>query len=78
MKYVVYAISSLFKNYIYVGQTSNLERRLKQHNEGQERTTRPYKPFKLIHKEECTDRPSARLREKFLKSGVGKEFLKNL
>jgi putative endonuclease len=75
---IVYALNSLSKNYIYVGQTDNLNRRYKQHNEGREKTTRSYRPFKIIHTEEFPDRDSARKREKYLKSGTGKEFLKRL
>lgn len=43
--YIVYAISSVNRNYIYVGLTSNLGARLKRHNSGLERTTKPYAPF---------------------------------
>ncbi len=74
----VYALSSLVKNYIYVGQTNHLEKRFKQHNEGWETTTRPYRPFKIIYTEQFPDRTSARIKEKYLKSGIGKEFLKSL
>ncbi|SOC79610.1 putative endonuclease [Salinimicrobium sediminis] len=76
--YYVYAISSLSRTYIYVGLTDNHERRIKQHNSGLNKTTKPYLPFKVIYLEEFQDRPSARKREKYLKSGIGKEFLKNL
>ena len=74
----VYAIKSLSKNYIYVGLTSNLEERLRRHNQGYEKTTRAYKPFVLLYAEDCDDRIIARQREKYLKSGIGKEFLKSL
>lgn len=57
---IVYAISSLVKNYIYVGQTINLHNRLLRHNNGYEKTTRPYRPYKLIYTENFTDRISAR------------------
>lgn len=75
---IVYAISSLTKNYIYVGMTNDLTRRLQEHNSGQNQSTKAYKPFKLIYKEESEDRITARKREKYLKSGIGKEFLKEL
>ena len=74
----VYAISSIGKNYIYIGLTSDLNRRLEQHNSGKERTTRSYKPFELIFSEVCKSRPEARTREKYWKSGIGKEKLKEL
>ena len=63
-------------NYIYVGMTSDVEQRIKRHNSGWERTTKPYTPFKLIYLEECENRVEARKREKYWKSGVGKEQLR--
>jgi putative endonuclease len=73
---MVYAISSKTQNYIYVGLTANIDRRFRQHNDGKERTTRSYRPFELLHIELLPDRPAARKREKYLKSGIGKEFLR--
>jgi len=78
MKWSVYCLSSLIRNYIYVGLTDNIPRRIKQHNDGKEQTTKPYRPFKLIHLERFETRVEARVREKFLKSGVGKEWLRNI
>ncbi|WP_346239150.1 GIY-YIG nuclease family protein [Niabella insulamsoli] len=48
---IVYAIKSTFRNYIYVGMTDNLERRLRQHNNGENRSTKAYKPFTLLYTE---------------------------
>jgi len=76
--YKGYAIKSKNRNYIYVGLTSNLEERLQRHNSGREKTTRAYRPFELIYSEDQPTREEARKREKYLKSGVGKEFLKKL
>ena len=76
--YKVYAIKSKNRNYIYVGLTSNLEERLQRHNSGREKTTRTYWPFELIYLEDQPTREEARKREKYLKSGVGKEFLKKI
>lgn len=74
----VYAIRSLAKNYIYVGLTDNIVRRLKQHNNGYNKTTKSYRPFEIILVENYPNRNKARNREKYLKSGCGKEFLKTL
>ena len=74
----VYAIKSISRNYLYIGLTNNFERRLKQHNEGQNRTTKPYAPFILVLKEILPDRIKVREREKYLKSGMGREYLKSL
>jgi putative endonuclease len=76
--YYVYAIKSLIRDYIYVGITKNIERRLIQHNKGLARATRPYKPFELFFAEKVQTRIKARKKEKYLKSGCGKEFLKDL
>jgi putative endonuclease len=76
--YYVYAISSISRNYIYIGISNNPERRLSQHNLGYNRTTKPYRPFKLILLEQYPSRVEARSREKCLKSGVGREFLRGI
>ena len=76
--FYVYAISSLAHNYIYVGLTQDVEERIKRHNGGRERTTKFYKPFELIFSEVCETRVEARFREKYWKSGIGKEKLRIL
>ncbi len=76
--FFVYAIRSLTRNYIYVGLSNDYKRRIKEHNDGYERTTKPYRPFELILVEEFPTRPEARKREMYLKSGVGKAYLKGL
>ncbi|MBN8651570.1 MAG: GIY-YIG nuclease family protein [Cytophagales bacterium] len=76
--FFVYAISSIERNYIYVGLTDNPERRIGQHNSGYEKTTRAYAPFLILLIESFQIRSEARVREKYLKSGVGKEYLREL
>jgi putative endonuclease len=78
MEFCVYAIKSKSHNYIYVGMTKNLDMRIYQHNMGRSRATKPYAPFELIYREDCHTRVDARAREKYFKSGSGKEFLKSL
>ena len=63
---------------IYVGMCTDIEVRLKEHNSGKTKSTKGFKPWKLIYKEETINRIEARKREIYLKSGVGKEFLKSL
>lgn len=74
--YYVYIIQSLKDRKFYTGITNNLERRISEHNRGKESTlsTKNRGPFKLVYKELVSDKKSARLREKFLKSGKGREF----
>jgi putative endonuclease len=76
--FFVYAISSLSRNYIYVGMTDNLERRVLQHNDGKEKTTKPYLPYILLYSESIDNRTDARTREKYWKSGTGKRQLRKM
>ena len=76
--FYTYAIESKSRSYIYVGLTNNPDRRIAEHNNKRERTTRSYAPFDTILVEEYKTRSDARKREKYLKSGIGKEFLKSL
>ncbi|TSA46442.1 GIY-YIG nuclease family protein [bacterium] len=74
--YFVYVLKSIGRNYIYVGLTNDLERRISQHQKGKETTTAPYRPFSTLFTETFENRPEARKREKYLKSGIGKEWIK--
>jgi putative endonuclease len=74
----VYVIKSVNRNYIYVGISDNIERRFSEHQNGKNKTTKPYAPFILIYSEAFETRIEARKREIYLKSGIGKEYLKNL
>ncbi len=76
--YIIYAIASIDKKYVYVGLTADLGKRLDRHNKGFEKTTKPYAPFLLLYTESAEDRTEARLREKHLKSRSGKRFLYKL
>ena len=76
--YTVYAIRIEVDKRIYVGFTADLNRRLKEHNAGKNSSTKGFLPWHLIYKEVQATRLAARAREKYLKSGVGKEFLKSL
>jgi putative endonuclease len=76
--YTVYAIKSETDGRIYVGLTSDLLRRLKEHNSGMVFSTKGYRPWRLLYQEQCPTRIEARILEKKLKSGYGREFLKGI
>ena len=76
--YYVYAIYSKSKNYIYVGITNCVQRRVNEHNLGYNKTTKPYRPFELLYQEKLGTREEARKREKYLKGGSGRKFLRKL
>ncbi len=74
----VYALKSLKRNRIYVGLTRDLNLRVKAHNSGLVFSTKGYRPWQLFHTENFKTMVEARTREKQLKSGYGKEFLKSI
>ena len=60
----------------YTGITRRLARRIHEHDQGRTAADAARGPFELIYKEPQSDHDAARLREKFLKSGAGREWLK--
>ena len=73
----VYALLCESDGNFYTGSTIDLRRRLKEHNEGKVISTVNRRPLKLIYYEACTNEEDARRRERFLKSGPGKKYIKN-
>ena len=76
--YYVYALATRNKDRIYVGLACDLEARLKEHNSGRTKSTKHYRPWSIFYSEEVESRIIAREREKELKAGYGKEFLKKI
>ena len=81
MAYWVYILQSESTSKHYIGQTCDLPRRLKEHNDstlGIGRYTRKQKgPWRLIHSEKFSSRGEAMMRERFLKSGRGREWVRD-
>ena len=75
--FYVYVIRSKKNNRWYTGSTGDLRKRLKEHYDGKVYSTRSRGPFELIYYEACIVEKDARVREKYLKSGMGKRYLKN-
>jgi len=66
--YFVYLLLSQIKSkQIYIGSTNNLDKRLKQHNQGKVFSTKPYLPWTIIYYEAYQNEELAKLREKRLK-----------
>ena len=72
--FYVYLIQSEVDASFYIGYTSNLELRIKQHNNGESIYSRRKKPWKLVYSEELENKTSALKREKFLKKQKNKDF----
>ncbi len=76
--YYVYVLKSLNTGKFYKGQTSDLNDRLYRHFTGQSISTKSLLPLELIFVQICNTRSEAVLLEKYLKSGIGREFIKHI
>ncbi|MBI2890672.1 MAG: GIY-YIG nuclease family protein [Nitrospirae bacterium] len=65
--YYVYLLRSLHHDWGYIGYTSHLRTRMRQHRTGQARSTRPYLPVKPVYYEAYISWEDARHREQALK-----------
>ncbi len=73
---VVYILESKKDGDLYVGLTNDLKKRFKLHNEGKVYATHRRRPLKLIFYEAHLNKYDAAKREKFLKTGWGKNWIK--
>ncbi|OHA51284.1 MAG: hypothetical protein A3A97_02405 [Candidatus Terrybacteria bacterium RIFCSPLOWO2_01_FULL_40_23] len=78
MFYYVYVLKSIKKDNLYIGYTTNLIKRLKEHNHGLVFSTKSYKPWNIIHYEAYLDINDAKRREKYLKTNQGSRLLKRM
>jgi putative endonuclease len=76
--FFVYVLFSAKLNKRYVGSTSDIERRMREHNGGHSKFTKGGIPWRLIYSEAFETASQARKRELFLKSGAGRKFVDDL
>ncbi len=74
----VYVLKSIKDKKYYTGYSSDVNRRLAEHNSGKTESTRRRRPFELIYSEQFQSEDEAKKSERFLKSGKGREELKKL
>lgn len=72
----VYILQSKKDNNFYVGLTNDLKRRIKMHNDGKVTATQFRIPFELLYYEAHHNKYDAAEREKFLKTGWGRNWIK--
>ena len=75
-KYYVYVLFSLKDNKFYVGYTTDLKKRLAEHFASKVTATKHRLPLKLLHYEFFINKGDAEARERFYKSGFGREQLR--
>jgi putative endonuclease len=71
MKHFVYILQSENKQHFYIGSSKDIEQRLIKHNAGSSKSTRPYRPWRIIYTETYASKELAMKREYFLKSTRG-------
>lgn len=74
--FYVYVLLDKNRNF-YTGSCRDLRNRIAQHKNGEVFSTKSKIPVTLIYYESCINNFDAIKREKYLKSGPGKKYLKN-
>ena len=75
--FYTYVLQSKKDGQWYTGATNDLQKRFKEHNEGKVPATKDKGPFQLIYFEACLSKDDAFARERYLKTGMGKRYIKN-
>jgi putative endonuclease len=76
--YYVYVLYSLKDKKFYIGFSSNVEERVKEHNSGKNISTKNRSPFKLLYYEYHLSKSDALRRERYFKQAKGKTTLKQI
>ena len=74
--YYVYVLRSKLDGKFYTGFTSDLEKRLKDHNNAKVNSTKARVPFEIVYYEVSYCIDDATHREKYLKTTYGKRYIK--
>ena len=74
--FYAYILESIKTGELYIGSTKDIKRRLEEHNNGLNFSTKPYRPWKCIYYEACIEESDARRREGYLKTTQGGRLLK--
>ncbi|MDC6367348.1 MULTISPECIES: GIY-YIG nuclease family protein [Flavobacteriaceae] len=74
--FYVYVLYSEKNDRYYVGLTTNIGRRLNEHNNGKNTSTKAYLPWEVVYYESFDTRLGARRREKYLKTAAGRKWRK--
>ena len=78
MEFYVYILYSKTHDRYYIGQTNDINARIKRHNNGYVKSTKPFRPWELVHREIYSDRATAMTRENQLKSWKSKTKITEL
>jgi putative endonuclease len=73
----VYILQNKRDGKFYTGSTNDLKGRLREHQSGNVKSTCNRRPLELIYYERCLNEDDAKQRENYLKSGMGKKYIRN-
>ncbi len=74
--FYVYLLESKLNQELYTGFTVDLKKRVLEHNQGLNASTKRYRPWELIYYEACKNERDARRREGYLKKTQGIRLIK--
>jgi len=74
--YYTYVLISDFDGEFYVGWADDLRARVDKHNDGQVLATQNRRPLRLVYYEACINKELAIAREKTLKTGFGRKYIR--
>jgi predicted GIY-YIG superfamily endonuclease len=75
-EWFVYILQSQRKQFLYIGSTNHLQRRLNEHNSGLVESTKAYRPLIIVAYVAVQSERKARKLEQYFKTGSGKAILK--
>jgi len=76
--FYVYVLQGLKDKKLYIGYSSDLKRRLREHKIGGSASTKKRLPFKLLYYEAHSNEKDARRRERYFKTEKGKSTLRQM
>ena len=71
----VYVLESEKHRKFYIGSTENMGERLARHNQGYEKSTKPYRPYKIAFKQKCSNMEEARTLEHKIKKWKRRDLI---
>ncbi len=74
--FYTYVLKSKIDDKLYIGYTHDIQERVREHNGGFVNATKGRRPLELVYYEACLDEGKAIAREKYFKTGFGRNFLK--
>ena len=75
--YYAYVLQSQKNKRYYYGCTKDLDRRLSEHDSGKSKAAKYMRPWKLVHIEKFSTLSESRKRERFFKSGKGRDYIRS-